>query len=68
MKKILFFLLLIPFLSLSQTINEVDTKGLKQGVWKKMHTNGNLRYSGQFKNDNPSGIFLYYYSSVELQV
>ena len=67
MKKILFFLLLIPFLSFTQTINEVDANGLKQGVWKKMHNNGNLRYSGQFKNNIPLGIFMYYYSSGELQ-
>ncbi len=44
----------------SQTYNQVDENGLKQGVWKKEHSNGNTKYKGQFKDDQPYGIFKYY--------
>ena len=67
MKKLLLFLMLIPFLGFTQAVNEVDANGLKQGVWEKTFDNGNLRYKGQFKNNNPQGIFMYYYDSGELQ-
>ena len=67
MKKLLLFLMLIPFLGFTQAVNEVDANGLKQGVWEKTFDNGKLRYKGQFKNNNPQGIFMYYYDSGELQ-
>lgn len=44
----------------SQTYNKVDENGLKQGLWKKEHSNGNTKYKGQFKDDQPFGIFKYY--------
>jgi hypothetical protein len=47
MKKLLLFLMLIPFLGFPQSVNEVDANGLKQGVWVKTFDNGNLRYKGQ---------------------
>jgi len=67
MKKLLLFLMLIPFLGLTQSVNEVDANGLKQGIWEKTFDNGNLRYKGLFMNNNPQGIFMYYYDSGELQ-
>ena len=67
MKKLLLFLMLVPSLGFTQTVNEVDANGLKQGVWEKTFDNGNLRYKGRFMNDNPHGIFMYYYDSGELQ-
>ena len=57
----------IPFLGLTQTFNKIDLNGLKQGIWEKTFDNGTLRYKGQFKNNNPDGIFMYYYRSGELQ-
>ena len=48
MKKLLLFLMFIPFLGFTQAVNEVDVNGLKQGVWFKTFDNGNLRYKGQF--------------------
>ena len=66
-----FFLLILISLSISvnaQDINQLNTNGKKQGVWKKNYDNGNLRYSGQFNNDIPIGIFYYYYKSGELQL
>ena len=68
MKKLLLFVLLLPFISISQTINEVDDNGNKQDIWSKNHKNGNIRYKGRFKNDKPQGLFFYYYESGELQV
>jgi len=42
------------------TINTIDASGKKQGVWKKYHPNGIVRYEGQFKNDKPTGTFKHY--------
>ena len=57
----------LPFLAFSQNINKVDVKGKKQGQWIKNYKNKKIRYSGQFKDDIPQGIFKYYYKSGELQ-
>ena len=57
MKEIFLILLLIPFFSVSQTINEVDENNKKQGVWTKSFNNGGVRYKGQFKDDKPYGLF-----------
>jgi len=62
-KLLLVFFILTTTASFSQqpdTINKVDEKGLKQGVWKKYHPNGIVRYEGQFKNDKPTGTFKHY--------
>lgn len=40
--------------------NFVDASGLKQGLWNGLHSNGNVRYEGNFKDDKPIGIFKYY--------
>ena len=68
MRFLLFFLLIFSFFCSAQNINQIDSNGMKQGVWKKTYDNGNLRYKGNFKNDNPEGIFYYYYKSGELQL
>ncbi len=49
--------------STTQDLNETDAKGLKQGKWVKKHTNGNIRYTGQFENDKPVGHFQYFYET-----
>ena len=67
MKKLLLFLFCIPLFTFSQTINEVDLKGLKQGDWKKTYENGNTKYEGNFKDDIEQGIFKYYYKTGELK-
>ena len=64
----LFFLILIPFFSFSQSFNQIDISGKRQGDWKKYHNNGKLRYKGQFIDDIPSGIFKYYYDTGELKL
>lgn len=41
--------------------NHKDAKGLKQGPWAKTWAeNSQLRYQGQFKDDQPVGRFTYY--------
>lgn len=57
---ILLILLVIGQLVFSQTFNQFDANGLKTGQWKKLYGNGKIRYTGQFKNDKPVGIFKYY--------
>ena len=46
--------------------NQVDAKGLKQGYWKKHYPNGNLQYTGYFKNNKPLGEFKRYNREGEL--
>lgn len=38
----------------------------KQGPWIRVHENGSIYYTGQFKNDKPYGVFKYYFDSGEL--
>lgn len=42
--------------------NKYDNKGLRQGAWSKIDKNGNLVYSGQFKDGYEVGTFTYYFS------
>lgn len=58
-------LIIIGLLSLSNlfAINEVDSKGRKQGTWKKEYGNGYYVYEGQFKDDQPVGTFKRYYEN-----
>ena len=42
------------------SLNQTDTQGLKQGVWKKTYPNGAVRYRGAFANDIPVGVFRYF--------
>ena len=40
--------------------NKTDNLGRRQGKWVDYHENGQVRYRGQFKNNEPIGDFLYY--------
>lgn len=48
-------------------LNQVDSKGQKQGEWVKYYDEQGyenvIRYKGTFKNDKPIGKFVYYYPS-----
>jgi antitoxin component YwqK of YwqJK toxin-antitoxin module len=35
--------------------NQVDSKGLKQGFWKVVYSNGNIKYTAFFKDGKPIG-------------
>jgi len=63
----IFLFVLLTTVGLSQEVNQTDAQGKKQGVWKKYHSNGLMRYTGTFKDDKPVGLFKYYYDSGKLQ-
>lgn len=54
------FLLFSSNFIVAQKTNVIDENGLKQGYWEKKQTNGNTKYKGQFKDDQPYGKFQYY--------
>lgn len=64
---ILIIIFAIPILVFSQAINQLDDMGQKQGRWIKNYRYGNVRYTGQFKDDRPYGQFKYFYKSGALQ-
>ncbi len=66
-KLIIVLLLVLPLLSMAQTINQTDSNNLKQGKWGKTYANGRINYEGQFKNDKPYGEFKHYYISSALK-
>jgi antitoxin component YwqK of YwqJK toxin-antitoxin module len=52
----------------TQKVNQKDSQGRKQGVWKKAYPNVKVfRYVGQFKDDVPYGKFIYYYETGTVQ-
>ena len=45
-------------------VNQVDAKGLKQGLWHKNYPGTKIyMYEGNFKDDKPVGTFIYRYES-----
>ena len=62
------FLCLISLATMAQEINQQDAQGRKQGVWKKYYpSNDGLFYEGQFKDDQPIGVFKHYYEDGSLK-
>ena len=35
----------------------VNNKGQRHGLWKRHRHNGKIMYEGNYKNDNPVGLF-----------
>jgi len=62
-RNFLLLLFLISFiLTFGQdTLNRTDTRGHKQGFWKKTDTSGKKIYEGRFKDGIPYGSFCYFY-------
>jgi antitoxin component YwqK of YwqJK toxin-antitoxin module len=61
-------LLLLPGVAMTQTVNQTDANGRKQGKWVKNYENTTIvRYTGQFKNGKPYGKFKYNYESGKLK-
>lgn len=50
----------LPFSVRAQETNRTDADGLKQGKWVKKYPDGKTEYEGEFKDDNPTGLFKYY--------
>lgn len=69
MMKYSFTILLIFVTSLViAQLNQVDSKGRKQGEWGKLYEGTKVfQYKGQFKDDKPVGKFTYYYESSKVK-
>jgi antitoxin component YwqK of YwqJK toxin-antitoxin module len=50
-----------------KALNRIDAQGRKQGLWEKRYPNGKVRYRGRFLNDNPKGVFKYYWDNDSVQ-
>lgn len=62
-KGLLILFSFLTIISLSQE-NKVDTKGKKQGYWKKYFPGTTLvDYEGSFIDDIPNGLFIYYFKN-----
>lgn len=57
---LLMFCVFIPSVIAQKAMNQYDTNGKRQGVWKKMYNNGNLRYTGRFEHGKEVGEFKFY--------
>jgi len=62
MKRNIFLIILIILVqtAVAQPFNQTDAQGRKIGKWKKVYSNGKIRYTGQFDKDVPQGVFKYY--------
>lgn len=57
---VLFFSIFTNYLYAQGDYNKTDDLGRKQGKWMEFYENGQLRYTGKFKNNEPVGEFVYY--------
>ena len=65
---VLITLLFVPLQNIISQTNQTDPKGLKQGEWKKYYEGGKTpKYEGQFKDNQPIGVFKYYYPSGKIR-
>ena len=61
--KLLAFLLILSSVAMGQ-LNQVDAQKRKQGKWEVFYENtAQLKYKGQFRDNQPYSIFTYYYPS-----
>ena len=63
-------LIAISSMALCQTetsINQVDSRGRKQGHWIKKYPDETILYEGYFKDDHPVGEFRRYYEDKTLK-
>ncbi|OFX67471.1 MAG: hypothetical protein A2X12_02635 [Bacteroidetes bacterium GWE2_29_8] len=51
----------------SKSFNKYNQYGKKEGTWQKVYSNGKVKYTGQFNNDVPKGVFKYYYDNGALK-
>jgi antitoxin component YwqK of YwqJK toxin-antitoxin module len=58
---LLFSFTFVSFAQTNDQLNYTDNKGKKQGYWRKFNELGQLKYEGNFKDDKPSGHFIYYF-------
>ncbi len=66
--RLAFFAILLSCTSVLGQVNQVDSKGRKQGPWEKVYEGKEVyQYKGQFKDDKPVGKFTYYYESSKVK-
>ncbi len=63
---ILLLFVMLPFWSLSQ-VNQTDSSGLRQGLWRKTQPNGKLLYEGYFKDGKPVGEWKRYHEGGQIK-
>jgi len=54
-------------LSAQDTLNKTNSKGNKQGFWRKLDSAGRVIYEGRFRDGVPDGEFRYYYPDGKLK-
>jgi antitoxin component YwqK of YwqJK toxin-antitoxin module len=47
--------------------NITDSKGQKQGEWRKLDAKGKVIYEGRFKDNIPQGVFIYFYEDGKIR-
>ena len=68
MKRFLLIFILLPMLSAGQQeLNQTDSNGLKQGLWKRNYPNGRMMYEGFFSNNKPVGEWRRYHENGALR-
>ena len=68
MKSSLILIFSLMTFVLTAQVNQVDSKGRKQGKWEKTYPNSIVfQYRGEFKDDKPVGKFVYYYESSKVK-
>ena len=66
----LLFVSILPFIIIkgqSDTINQIDDQGLRQGYWEKNYPNGKLMYKVYFRDGKPIGTMHRFYETGELK-
>ena len=53
--------------SSTDSINQTDKQGLKQGFWIKKYPNGNIMYQGYFIDDKPAKLMKRFYENGEIK-
>ncbi|MCQ2286731.1 MAG: toxin-antitoxin system YwqK family antitoxin [Bacteroidales bacterium] len=68
MKKVILIILSVLFCfgTYAQDTNKIDSKGRKQGLWRK-YDEKTLLYEGSFVNDVPTGKFTYYHKNGKIK-
>ncbi|MBM3452661.1 MAG: hypothetical protein FJX84_05920 [Bacteroidetes bacterium] len=61
--RLFFGFVLLTFITNAQNYNQTDSKGFKQGAWRKFYANGRLEFEGNFQDGKPNGIFRHYYEN-----
>lgn len=68
MKFSLIVLLIFSSLAAMAQVNQLDSKGRKQGPWQKKYDKINVyKYKGQFVDGKPVGTFTYFYESSKVK-